>query len=108
MKIRKLDKRFRLFKMGLATHMAEMPVEDVGNIQQIMMEAYGVGQLVYKSQSNSLSTGDWFYTYNSKTIKEKQSTDIVGNIIYYDIKAITYRIYFRREEQATYLALKMT
>ena len=97
MRFEKLDKRFKMRKAGLATHMVIAPIEESRTIEGILRDAFGPGTYVpeYQKTYHIRHHGDWYYSpYFSK--KSAEGT-----------RLLYYRYYFRREEQATYLMLAM-
>lgn len=112
MNVKKLDKRFRLHKQGLATHMVDLDVGVFGKAERIMNEAYGMPQAVPAWRKYIPRGSEWFYNsrFKKKQIRTQISTDIYGHAVYSDrvAEVLVYRIYFRREEQAMYLALKLS
>ncbi len=111
MNVKKLDKRFKLYKSGMSTHMTEVSVEDFAVAYDTMTAAYGMGKSVNKWSARSRIPSDWFWNFqNKKTdISIQISTTKHGQPVYSHRvqNVLTYRVFFRREEQATYLALKM-
>jgi len=107
--IKQLDNRFKLCKSGQATHMTDVPVTDFHEVEAIMVEAYGTGQAIFHWQKQVPNQRDWFYSLqNKKILIQTQSTSNFGPQVYSYRRSnvLTYRVYFRREEQAMYLALK--
>jgi hypothetical protein len=97
MKYQKLDRRYRLCKLGLATHMAKLTPAQFIAARGHMERAFGYGaqdHFVNPYLSFIERRRDWFYTY------QRASTGTISHD--------EFRIYFRREEQATYLALTLT
>ena len=90
MKLRKLDKRFRIYNMGLATHYISVNPAIFVKVKDAMEIAYGDGLRVFFFMEQDTDKSDWFYTYHSSG------------------QSAHFRIYFRREEQASYLTLKMS
>ena len=90
MKIKKMDKRFRLFNSGHAAYVVDMPFKDFSqydsttSINARLTEAYGPSQRVPHFWGSKPARGDWFHDY-------KPNNHI--------------RLYFRREEQAIYLTM---
>ena len=113
MKVKKLDKRFKLYKLGMATHMTEVEVEDFHVVYDTMTAAYGMGKSVNKGSVRSRIPSDWFYSFQHKktSVKLQINTPTIHGQPLYSHRVqnvLTYRVFFRREEQAMYLALKMS
>ena len=111
MKITKLNNRWKLFKQGKAQYMVEITASYFSPAERILVAAYGMGASVPKWSRIIPINRDWYYSYEKKTIthmtqigKEVNGTPIIN--IHRENK-YWYRIYFRREEQATYFALAM-
>ena len=115
MKVKKLDKRFRLAKAGVATHYADFEgYEYLTKIEKLMIASFGTGAPIanhnrFVSQYANL---DWFYSSKKAMIDsyDRISTAKNGQPVYSHRRkeGYIYRIYFRREEQATMLALKLS
>ena len=90
MKIKKMDKRFRLFKSGHAAYVVDMAFKDFSSyenensINSKLTEAYGSGKPVPHFWGSKPNLADWFYVYRPNN---------------------QIRLFLRREEQATYLTL---
>ena len=113
MNIKKLDKRFKLYKLGLATHMTDVDVVNFHVAEKAMNEAYGTGQHVDKWLKQVPNKREWFYNYYYKKVCKTKFVNTNTAVGWSSIRRETtytqimvFRIYFRREEQATYLALK--
>ncbi len=90
MKIKKMYKRYRLFKSGHAAYVVDMAFKDFSSyenptsVNSRLTDAYGSGSPVPHFWGSKPSRADWFYVY-------KPNNQI--------------RLFLRREEQATYLSL---
>lgn len=110
--VKQLDKRFNLYKTGMATHMTEVDTENFHIVYDTMTAAYGMGKSVNRGSARSRIPSDWFYSFQNKKVTTRiqvNTPTINGQPVYSnrDHNVLTYRVFFRREEQATYLALKM-
>jgi len=114
MQIRKLDRRFRLYKQGLATHYTDIdPKEYFGDngIEAKLTASFGPGQSMpkWRQFSHCDRKYDWFYVCKDTWVEEQTqiSTSLDGRPVYSvrKFKDYIYRVYFRREDQATLLAL---
>jgi hypothetical protein len=92
-----LDKRFKLRKTGQAKYLCLFTREEFFKAERIMMEAYGIGEPFYpgryRKYENVPNRRDWFYSFKASNKIGLEMTD--------------FKIYFRREEQKTFLTLAM-
>jgi hypothetical protein len=115
MKVKKLDNRFRIFKAGFATHYSDIDPKEyfgAGGTESLMTEAFGIGGNVptWRKLDHTDRKYDWFYSCKDTWVEESTqiSTSKTGHPVYSvrRFKNYVYRIYFRREDQATLLVLK--
>ena len=111
--VKKLDRRYKLKKIGLANYMMEVTADSFLLACRAMESAYGIGCQFHPGAGHMrVTTNDWFYSYHDINVHSKKqiSTDKNGNPVYshYEVPTYVLRIYFRRHEQAMYLALKLS
>ena len=98
MQIDELDKRFKLQKTGQAKYVCRFTRDDFFKAEKIMTDAYGMGEPFcpgrYRKFENVPNRRDWYYSFNASNAIDRPISD--------------FKIYFRREEQATLLALAMS
>jgi len=100
-KIQKLDNRFKLKKAGIATHMLELGVQEFLSAEKAMIRGYGQPRLVTRTDRRVPNDKDWYYTY----WMEKETTG--RGIAAFVNEKMIFRIFFRREEQATFLLIQL-
>lgn len=101
MNVVKLDNRFKLKKAGIATHMVEMGVQEFLSAEKILNAGYGRSRLVSRYDRRVKNDAAWYYTY----WMEKQPDEL--SVVQTPSEKMVFRIFFRREEQATFLMLQM-
>lgn len=104
MRLSKLDNRFRMKKAGIATYMADVPIDQVEKVKQILIGAFGPGRYVppYQNMRYIPNNRDWYYS----AVYSNQSVIVTSMIN--GRQLTSYRFYLRREEQATFLALAIS
>ena len=113
MNIKKLDKRYKLYKQGLATHFVDVPMKHFAEIEGKLVSAFGMGANVPTWMKYVTNKRDWFYTSRNVKTKQRIQTGTFTNpwgqperiYEYRDVDNFQYRVFFRREDQATYFAL---
>jgi hypothetical protein len=94
-----MDKRFKLRKTGQAKHVCLFTRAEYLKAETIMTEAYGLGQSyypgTYRTHDSVPNYRNWFYSW-----KPSNRTDV-------PLGASDFRIYFRTDEQKTFLTLAM-
>jgi hypothetical protein len=101
MELQKLDNRFKLKKLGLASYMIEMGVQEFLSAEKILISGYGKPRFVGKRDKRVPNDKEWYYTY----WMEKQA-DYYG-VVETPAEKMVFRLFLRREEQATFLMLQM-
>ena len=104
MKIQKLDNRFKLKKQGIATHMIQMGVQEFLSAEKIMNSGYGQPRLVTKTDRRVPNDKDWYYTYWQEKNFVPPGADPAT---VFPSEKMVFRIFFRREEQATFLLIQL-
>lgn len=99
-----LDNRFKLKKAGIATHMVEMGVQEFLSAEKILIAGYGQPRLVAKRDKQVPNDKDWYYTY---WMEKNFVPPGIDPEAVFPMEKMVFRIFFRREEQATFLMLQM-
>lgn len=105
--VKKLDRRFRLYKTGQAQFYVDVSIDDFHNfVDARLTEAFGRPIRFYKGHARCrISNADWYYSLEKVRVeKEFRAVCQTFNIF----KVDCYRLYFRREEQVSYLTLLMS
>lgn len=93
-----LDKRFKLHKTGQAKYACLFTAKEFFRADKIMTKAFGMGQCFnpgrYRKYEQVPNKRDWFYSFKASNAIDRPMRD--------------FKIYFRREEQASYLLLAMS
>jgi hypothetical protein len=93
-----LDKRFKLYKTGQATLACLFTREEFIRAERLMADAYGHGEPYYpgryRKYENVPNRRDWYYSFRASNAIDREMSD--------------FKIYFKHEEQASYLLLVMT
>ena len=107
-KFKKLDGRYKAVKVGLSRDMIEMDINHWHAVEKIVHAAYGKGYRAYEERLDVAAClhHDWFYTYTVIEFPLEMVTHKgrLGTVM--GSKNVV-RLYFRREEQANYMALKL-
>ena len=101
MKIKKLDNRFKLKKLGIASYMIEMGVQEFLSAEKILNSGYGRPRSVHKRDKQVLNDRQWYYTY----WMEKHPDEL--GIVSSPAEKMMFRVFLRNEEQATFLMLQL-
>lgn len=110
MKIKKLDNRFKLKKLGLATHMLEVDISLMREVETKMNELYGRGGRYYPGRKWGTvdRSKDWFYSMRKEAEQGiEHVVDALEQELLWSSTKFFFRVYFRREEQITFLSLSL-
>ena len=98
MRMSPIDKRFKLYKSGQASFLCLFTANEFWRADKIMTKAFGMGQCFnpgrYRKYEQVPNKRDWFYSFKASNAIDRPMRD--------------FKIYFRREEQASYLLLAMS
>jgi len=93
-----LDKRFKLHKTGQAKYACLFTPREFFRAEKIMAKAYDQGQRFnpgrYRKYEQIPNKRDWFYSFKASNAIDRPMRD--------------FKMYFRRQEQVTYITLAMS
>ena len=110
MKIKAMDNRFKLKKSGQATHFAELTPEEFVIAMPIMDNVVGKQWQIFETTRVGWDAAGWYYSFGSRKagIDVKTSQNGIDDwVLVKTINVDYFRIYFRKEEHATFLAMAM-
>jgi hypothetical protein len=106
MNIIKLDKRFKLCKMGICTHRVQISLSAAPTMFRALEQAYGAGYFIGNRTMGAMANcalhtqNDWYYSMVKTKVFDANRRHSRSYGFRHD-----YHIYCRRQEQVTYIGL---